>query len=129
MPDIDSIFADAQEAGAADNVVEMSDEERNSLLEPAPEQAPPQPQAVEAQPQSSEIAGQGQQPDDITEDGGLLGALGNAANALRGGEGSGGSDNWAGSLMGDLRDQIDDTFGGDKYTREEITAKMAEKEA
>lgn len=116
MPDIDSIFADAQEAGSADNFVDISDEERNSLLVPATKQAPVQPQA---QPQS----------DDITEDGGLLGALGNAVNALRGGEGSGGSENWADSLMGDLRDQIDNTFGGDQLTREEITANMAGKKA
>jgi len=58
------------------------------------------------------------------EDGGLLGSLGNAFSALRGGEGSGGATNAIDSLMGDLRDTIDNTFQGDQLSREEINEKQ-----
>ena len=122
---IDQYFEDAQQ-DASSNFVEATREE---LLEEyqAPQQATAPQQ--EAAPQTDgTVAGQGQQPTNVTEDGGLLGSLGNAFNALRGGEGSGGDSNWAGSLMGDLRDQIDNTFQGDQLTREEITAKMDAKE-
>jgi hypothetical protein len=131
MPDIDSLFADAASNPATQgNYVDVSQEDiLNSIPEEERVQPPVQPQPVGEQSQSSEVAGQGQQPDNTTEDGGLLGSLGNAFNALRGGEGSGGSDNWSDSLMGDLRDQIDNTFGGNQLTREEITANMEGKEA
>jgi hypothetical protein len=58
------------------------------------------------------------------EDGGLLGSLGNAFNALRGGEGSGGATNAIDSLVGDFRDTIDNTFQGDQLSREEINEKQ-----
>ena len=73
MPDIDSLFADAASNPATQgNYVDVSQEDiLNSIPEEERVQPPVQPQAVEAQPQSSDIAGQGQQPDYITEDGGL----------------------------------------------------------
>ncbi|MCP3666001.1 MAG: hypothetical protein GY696_26475, partial [Gammaproteobacteria bacterium] len=58
------------------------------------------------------------------EDGGLLGSLSNALNSARGGEGSGGAENPLESLIGDARNWIDDTFQGDKVSREEINTNM-----
>ena len=82
------------------------------------------------EPESGEIAGnnnpEGSAP---VEDGGLLGSIGNALGTLRGGEGSGGADNWVDSLTGDLRDWVDDTFQGDQQTREEINTKQEEEQA
>ncbi len=58
------------------------------------------------------------------EDGGLLGSIGNAFNALRGGEGSGGATNAIDSRVGDFRDTIDNTVQGDQLSREEINEKQ-----
>ncbi len=61
---------------------------------------------------------------EVSTDGGILGSLGNAFNSMRGGDGSGGASNPIDSLVGDLRDVIDNTFQGDQLSREEINEKQ-----
>lgn len=123
---VDAAFDNAAEVeGIGDVAPELPYQElteTEQIEDPAASlEAPPE------APESGEIAGnnnpEGSAP---VEDGGLLGSIGNALGTLRGGEGSGGADNWIDSLTGDLRDAIDNTFQGDQLTREEINTKQDE---
>ncbi|MAO25151.1 MAG: hypothetical protein CMJ25_30790 [Phycisphaerae bacterium] len=123
---VDAAFDNAAEVeGIGDVAPELPYQElteTEQIEDPAASlEAPPE------APESGEIAGnnnpEGSAP---VEDGGLLGSIGNALGTLRGGEGSGGADNWIDSLTGDLRDAIDNTFQGDQLTREEINTKQEE---
>jgi len=92
-----------------------------------PQEVPETPEAVEEvtepveAPAEKAPAAPDPEPGNIFQE--VVGSLGNALSAARGGEGSGGATNWADSLTGDLANSIDNVFG-DKSTRAEINEKQ-----
>ena len=92
-----------------------------------PQEVPETPEAVEEVTEPVEAPAEkaptapDPEPGNIFQE--VVGSLGNALSAARGGEGSGGATNWADSLTGDLANSIDNAFG-DNSTRAEINEKQ-----